>query len=158
MSYVVNSESSLPYFESRQEYNSLPTQKFIGQLVHYDGDESYLLVDNKGKIMKDKEFERNQSREYSEELVIAEKMKNYPLYIVKHGSFYVTTPKDEIIALFNGERIVLGAKLEKVLEDNKKAYDNKDYMSIMNYFKKTQTQVYRPHIDPNGIKKWLRLS
>lgn len=141
--YVVYEEPSLPYFDSQQDYNGKPTQEFIGQLVKYDGDNTYLLVDNKGKVMEDEEFARNRSREFSEEMVVADKMKNYPLFIVQEGSYYVTTVEQEVKALFDGERVVLGENLDKVLEDNKEAYESKDYESIMIYLSRKQIKVYQ---------------
>ncbi len=146
--YVVSQTNSLPYFDSWQEYNSKSVDEIISQLAYYNGDESYLLVDNKGNVMKDEEFARKKSRDFSEELVLVDKIKNHPLFIVQEGFYYVTTVEKEIKALFDGERkIIRQEELEKILSDNQEAYKKKDYETILTYLAKKNIMVWKSYGD-----------
>lgn len=142
--YVVADDYSLPYYTSKQEYNSKPVNEIISQLSSYDRDESYILVDNEGNIMRDEEFVRKNNREFAEELDMAHKVKNYPLFIVHEDSFYITSVEKEIKALFSGDRILFKDEgLEKIKSDNKEAYKKKDYQVILNYLNKNNIKVWK---------------
>lgn len=148
-SYVVGeNDNSLPYYEGWQDYNSLATTELISQLAYYDKDKvnSYVLVDNEGNIMEDDEFERDPAREYSEELVFADEIKNYPLFIVKKDSCYVTTAEKEIDALLDGNRDIFNKDdLKNILKVNEEAYKDKDYESINSYLMKKEIKVWNPN-------------
>lgn len=147
--YVVGERSSLPYYESAQEYNPAHVEELLSQLASYDNDvdESYLLVDNEGKVMNDEEFARNRGRSFSEELAFIDKIKNYPLFIVKKDFYYVTTVEEEIKALFEGERLLFDqSQLAKIIEDNKEAYENKDYETILSYLRRNGIKVWKQYV------------
>ena len=123
-SYVVSETNSLPYFESQQTFNSTSVDELLSQLALYDNDveELYILVDNEGNEIIDEEFSRDKTRDFSEEQAIVDKIKNYPLFIVKKDSFYVTTAEKEIDALFDGKRDIFNQEnLEEILSDNEDA-------------------------------------
>ncbi len=143
--YVVGDTHSLPYYESFQVFNSTPVEELLSQLASYDHDKdgSYLLVDNEGNIMEDEEFARNSSRDFSEELVFIDKIKNYPLFIVKKDFYYVTTVEKEIDALFDGDRLLFTqSNLKEIISDNKEAYKQKDYETILNYLNRKNIKVW----------------
>lgn len=146
-SYVVGERESLPYFESWQQLNSSNPDDITRDLLQYDKDESYFLVDNEGKIMEDEEFARNKNRDFSDFHDFEEKVRRYPLFIVQEGSYYVTTAEKEFKALFKGERKVHGEDLEKILVDNKEAYKKKDYQAINDYLNKNRIKVWKSRLD-----------
>lgn len=146
-SYVVSETNSLPYFESQQKFNSTPVDELLSQLALYDNDveELYILVDNEGNEIIDEEFSRDKTRDFSEEQAIVDKIKNYPLFIVKKDSFYVTTAEKEIDALFDGKRDIFNQEnLEEILSDNEDAYKKKDYEAILDYLMKKEIKVWNP--------------
>ncbi|NLB21132.1 MAG: hypothetical protein GX829_10035 [Clostridium sp.] len=96
--------------------------------------------------MEDDEFERDPAREYSEELVFADEIKNYPLFIVKKDSCYVTTAEKEIDALLDGNRDIFNKDdLKNILKVNEEAYKDKDYESINSYLMKKEIKVWNPN-------------
>lgn len=72
-----------------------------------------------------------------------ERIKDNAYLVVNKEKYRVTTIEKEINALFAGERIALRPEImDKVIEDNKEAYENKDYSSINLYLRKNDTKIY----------------
>lgn len=148
--YVVGEDSSLPYYESQQKYNGTHIEELRSQLASYDNDteEIYLLVDNSGNIIDDENFQRNKNRTFSDELLIIDQIKNFPLFIVKKDFYYVTTVEKEIEALFKGNRLLFDQEqLDKIIKDNEDAYKKKDYDSILSYLRRNNIRVWKQYVD-----------
>ena len=71
------------------------------------------------------------------------RIKDKAYLVVNKEKYRVTTIEKEINALFAGERIAVSPEImDKVIEDNKEAYENKDYSSINLYLRKNDTKIY----------------
>ena len=145
--YVVGESNSLPYNDSWQQLNRDSKEEISMDLVKYNHDGSYLIVDNKGNKMMGDEFERDQESEYSVSNELVEKIKNEPLFIVQEELYYVTTAEKEIMAMFDKKRKVSGKDLDKILEDNKEAYKRKDYQAINDYLTKEGITVWKSLVE-----------
>lgn len=98
--YVVWESKSLPYDDSWQQLNPRSIEEIGNDVVLYNQDQSYIIVDNEGNKMTGEEYKRNEESPHSISDEFVEKIKNQPLFIVKEGRYYVTTAEKEIIALF----------------------------------------------------------
>lgn len=140
--YVVDRAPSLPYYESWQQLNPKKTDEMIRDLIRYDQDESFILVDNEGDEILDQEFARKVGRDFSEQMALANKIKEYPLFFVDEDAYYVTTAKKEVKALLNGKRELVGIDLEEFKRINEEAIEEEDYERIMRFISQKQLLIF----------------
>jgi len=70
------------------------------------------------------------------------RIKENGYLVVNKKHYRVTTIEKEIEALFDGKRQLFPETLDKVLEDNMDAYENRDYEAINHYLRKNNIKVW----------------
>jgi len=140
----------LPFYESSLTYNAEPDDQIKSKLYsilnetlsNLPGSIEYVIVNHDGKDLTE-EFLVNKSPSHKEMQDMIKRIKDNAYLVVNKEKYRVTTIEKEINALFAGERIALRPEImDKVIEDNKEAYENKDYSSINLYLRKNDTKIY----------------
>lgn len=150
---IVVDGSSIPFYESSFTYNNEETGRILTKLnTIYNSklntnvfNEEFIIVNHEGKDLTD-EFIHEEKPSYSEISETAKEIKDSGYLIVSKDYYYVTTLEKEIDALFDGERQVYPEILDKILEDNRSSYKDKDYESIYSYLMRNNIMVWKQMI------------
>lgn len=147
---IVVDGQSLPFYESSLTYNAEEAKAIATKLSivfetglpnSLSGDE-YIIVNHDGDNLTE-DFLTEETPSYGEILDLAQNIKENGYLVVDKDSYRVTTIEKEVKALFDGERRVWPEKLDKILEDNRVSYENKDYQAINLYLLKNRIIVWK---------------
>jgi len=140
----------LPFYESSLTYNAEDEGQMRSKLssmlndtiANLPGTEEYIIVNHNGEDLT-QEFLVEKSPSHQEMQDMIKKVKENGYLIVRKEYYRVTTIEKEMEALFAGERIAIRPEImDKVIKDNKEAYENKDYESINLYLRKNDIKIY----------------
>jgi len=140
----------LPFYESSLTYNAEDEGQMRSKLssiwndtiANLPGTEEYIIVNHNGEDLT-QEFLVEKSPSHQEMQDMIKKVKENGYLIVRKEYYRVTTIEKEMEALFAGERIAIRPEImDKVMKDNKEAYENKDYESINLYLRKNEIKIY----------------
>lgn len=140
----------LPSYESSLTYNAEDEGQMRSKLssiwndtiANLPGTEEYIIVNHNGEDLT-QEFLVEKSPSHQEMQDMIKKVKENGYLIVRKEYYRVTTIENEMKALFAGERIAIRPEImDKVMKDNKEAYENKDYESINLYLRKNDIKIY----------------
>ena len=148
---IVVDGQSLPFYESSLTYNSESEQMIesklhvlfntsLGALLE-KGD--YIIVNHDGDDLT-KNFSKEDIPTTEDISEITKEIKENGYLVVEKNNYRITSIEKEINALFKGEMKVWPEVLDKILEDNKDAYKNKDYEAINYYLMKNKIIVWKP--------------
>lgn len=147
---IVVDGTVLPIYESSLTYNAEPDEQIRSKLysvinetlANLPGSIEYVIVTHDGKDLTD-EFLIEKSPSHNEMQDMIKRIKDNAYLVVSKENYRVSTIEKEIKALFAGERAAIQPEvLEKVIKDNKEAYENKDYASINQYLSKNNIKIY----------------
>ena len=147
---IVVDGQSLPFYESSLTYNAEEVGAIATKLSAVIGSNipvslpgnTYIIVNHDGDNLTE-DFITEETPSYGEILDLAQNIKENGYLVVDKDSFRVTTIEKEIKALFDGERRVWPDNLDKILEDNRVSYENKDYQAINLYLLKNNIIVWK---------------
>jgi predicted ABC-type ATPase len=140
----------LPFYESSLTYNAEDEGQMRSKLssiwndtiANLPGTEEYIIVNHNGEDLT-QEFLVEKSPSHQEMQDMIKKVKENGYLIVRKNYYRVTTIEKEMKALFAGERIAIRPEImDKVIKDNREAYENKDYESINLYLRKNDIKNY----------------
>lgn len=146
---IVVDNTVLPFYESSWTYNAEPEEEIRTKLytilnetlANLPGSSEYIIVNHDGEDFTD-EFLVEKSPSHNEMKDLIKKIKENGYLVVNKEKYRVTTIEKEINALYDGERTVWKGTLDKILEDNRESYENKDYEAINLYLRKNNFKVY----------------
>ena len=147
---IVVDGTVLPFYESSLTYNAEDEGQIRSKLssilndtiANLPGTEEYIIVNHNGEDLT-QEFIDEKSPSHQEMQDMIKKVKENGLLIVRKNYYRVTTIEKEMKALFAGERIAIRPEImDKVMKENKEAYENKDYESINLYLRKNEIKIY----------------
>lgn len=147
---IVVDGTVLPIYESSLTYNAEYEEQIRSKLysilnetiANLPGSSDYIIVNHDGEDLTD-EFLSDKSPSHNEMQDMIKRIKDNAYLVVSKENYRVTTIEKEINALFAGERIAFSSEImEKVIKDNKEAYENKDYASINQYLRKNNIKIY----------------
>lgn len=146
---IVVDNTVLPFYESSWTYNAEPEEQIRTKLstilnetlANLPGSSEYIIVNHDGEDLTD-EFLIEKSPSHNEMKDMIKEIKENGYLVVNKEKYRVTTIEKEINALYDGERTVWQGTLEKILEDNRESYENKDYEAINLYLRKNNLKVY----------------
>jgi predicted ABC-type ATPase len=147
---IVVDGTVLPFYESSLTYNAEYEEQIRSKLssilndtiANLPGTDEYIIVNHNGEDLT-QEFLVEKSLSHQEMQEMIKKVKENGYLIVRKDYYRVTTIEKEINALFAGERIAFSFEImDKVIKDNKEAYENKDYESINLYLRKNDIKIY----------------
>lgn len=147
---IVIDGASFPFYESSLTYNAENQQSIANKLyvIFAEGpvppqlQTEYVILNHDGENLTDT-FTQVESPSYGDLLDMAKQIKENGYLVVDKKYYRISTLEKEIKALFDGERLVWPEKLDKILEDNKEAYRNKDYETIHLYLMKNRIMVWK---------------
>lgn len=147
---IVVDGQSLPFYESSLTYNAEEARAIATKLSAIFGsnipvslpENTYIIVNHDGDNLTE-DFRTEETPSYGEILDLAQNIKEKGYLVVDKDSYRVTTIEKEIKALFDGERRVWPDSLDKILEDNRVSYENKDYQAINLYLLKNRIIVWK---------------
>lgn len=151
--FVLEGNSSIPVYESSFTYNAESPEELRSKLFAifnkdnstFKFDKDYIIVDHNGNDLTE-ELIMEEPEDFGEMQNLAMLIKENGYQIVDKNNYRVTTLEKEVKALFQGKRSLYpGERLEKVLQDNKEAYKNKDYGAINLYLIQNKIWVYLPY-------------
>lgn len=146
---IVVDNTVLPFYESSWTYNAEPEEQIRTKLytilnetlANLPGSSEYIIVNHDGEDLTD-EFLVEKSPSHNEMKDMIKKIKENGYLVVNKEKYRVTTIEKEINALYDGERTVWQGTLDKILDDNRESYENKDYEAINLYLRKNNFKVY----------------
>jgi len=147
---IVVDGTVLPFYESSLTYNAESEEQIRSELYSilnahiskFPGQSSdYIIVNHDGENLTE-DFLVDQLPSHMEIQDMIKRIKEDGYLVVNKKHYRVTTIEKEIEALFDGKRQLFPETLDKVLEDNMDAYENRDYEAINHYLRKNNIKVW----------------
>ncbi len=144
---IVVDGTVLPFYESSLTYNAESEEQIRSELYSILNSNiskrsfDYIIVNHDGEDLTE-EFLVEKVPSHNEMQKMIKRIKENGYLVVNKKHYRVTTIEKEIEALFDGKRQLFPETLDKVMEDNMDAYENREYEAINHYLRKNNIKVW----------------